>query len=136
MQIGCAVIFHNNSLLLLKKAKGSYINFYEFPGGKREEFDTSIQECIKREVLEEINCKSSVGELIYFLKVDKKEFNTPDDLHVYFHNVSLLSNDIKLSNEHSHYIWTSLDNAENLDMLKSDYQILKYLKNYYMEKYF
>ena len=45
--IGCAIIYENNKLLLVKKAYGDFKDKWEFAGGKKEEEET-IEECIKR----------------------------------------------------------------------------------------
>lgn len=124
MQIGCGVIYRDKKLLLVKKAKGEYKDKWEFPGGKRETNETT-QKCIEREVMEEINCKCVVGELIYYYKIREK------NMDLYFHNVYLLNLDIKLSEEHTEYKWVSIEEAKKMDLIKWDYTLLEYLEYYF-----
>ncbi len=60
-QIGVAVIRDDRDLILIDRrlAKGLLGGFWEFPGGKIEGNET-VQECIKREVLEEIGIEIAV----------------------------------------------------------------------------
>ena len=131
MQVGCAVIFENNKLLLLKKSKGIFKDKFEFPGGKREDLDISIKYCIKRELLEEIGCKSYIHELLYFEKIPKIELNTEEDIHLYFYRVQLKNKNITLSQEHSDYLWVTFQEARELNMIEWDYKILDFLEKYF-----
>ncbi len=125
MKIGCAVIYEDGKILLVKKAYGDFKNFFEFPGGKKKSNET-IQNCIQREVLEEIGCKSKILELIYDY--------TTSNLHLLFHKVKLLTNNIQLSKEHTDYTWLSVIKAKegcfNGLLIRSDYEFLEYLEKY------
>lgn len=122
-QIGCAVIYREdtNKLFLMKKAKGG---LYEFPGGKRE-LDESITKCVRREVWEELNCESSVHELLHYNKIPDPRYS---HLHLYFYKVNLLTFDIKLSKEHTEYCWVTFDEARKMDLIEWDYKLLDYLE--------
>jgi len=62
-QIGVAIIVNEDKQILIDKRlpKGSMANLWEFPGGKIEEGET-IDECIKREVREELGIEIAVNE--------------------------------------------------------------------------
>jgi 8-oxo-dGTP pyrophosphatase MutT (NUDIX family) len=132
MQVGCAVIYHNNKLLLLKKTKGTFKDKYEFPGGKKENLDISIKYCVKRELLEEIGCESYVENLIHFEKIPKEHFNTEQDILLYFYKVKLKNYNITLSDEHSDFKWVTFDEARNLNMIDIDYKLLQKFENYFI----
>ena len=132
MQIPCAVIYHNNKILLLKKAYGTYEGLYEFPGGKRNIEDPNLKYTLKRELKEEINCKGKVLNLIHFMKISKQDCNTKEDLFLYFYHVTLEENFIiTLSKEHTDYKWISFDEAKTIKMIKWDYSLLDYFKHYF-----
>jgi len=130
MQVACGVIYKKSRILLVKKAYGDYKNKWEFPGGKRDKFDRSIKQCLKRELIEELNCNSKIGDLIYFMKIKKEDSKTSKDLFLYFYNAQLLSHTITLSKEHTSYKWVSFDEARGMDLIRWDFKLLKYFENY------
>ena len=51
--VGSGVVRFQDKILITQRGNsGDFVNFWEFPGGKRQA-DESIQECIIREILEE-----------------------------------------------------------------------------------
>ena len=133
MQIGCGVIYKDDKILLVKKAYGTYKDKWEFPGGKRDPIDKSIQECLKRELLEELNCQTKVHELIYFMKIKKVETGLTKDLNLYFYNIQLLTDKITLSKEHTEYKWVTFIEARNMDLIKWDFRLISYFEDYFTE---
>lgn len=129
-QIGCAVIYQENKLLLVKRTSGDFKDLYEFPGGKRK-LGESITRCVRREVWEELNCECSTHELIYYYKIPDPKYS---HLHLYFYRVNLLTFDIKLSREHTQYKWVTLDEAKKMDLIKWDYKLLDYLDEYFLKQ--
>lgn len=128
MIVGCAVIIQKNQILLLKKAYGYFKDKYEFPGGKLHENET-IQECIIREVKEEINCDCKINKFLCTDIIQKEEINIKEDITLYFYQVQINDfSNIKLSNEHTEFIWTPINNAKNLNIIKWDYKIFQFLE--------
>ena len=127
IHVGCGIIYHNEKILLVKKAYGKFKDKWEFPGGKRKENET-IHKCVTREVFEETKCIGEANELISFLKITEK------NLCLYFHNVNLLTTDIQLSKEHTEYMWVSINDAYNYDLIEWDYDLLDYLKFYFRKR--
>lgn len=112
---------------MLKKANGTYKNKYEFPGGKRIKQDKTIQETVKREILEETGLISTIFELIYSIKID--------ELNLYFYYCKINNdNPIILSKEHTKYIWVTLKQAKKLNLLKPDYTLINFLEKYFDKK--
>lgn len=59
-----AVIRRNGTILCAKRSQsGSLAGLWEFPGGKIEPGETP-KEALEREIIEELECRVSVGELI------------------------------------------------------------------------
>ena len=59
---GAVVIIENNKVALIRREKEGRI-YYVFPGGKQENGET-IEQCAKREALEELGVEVEIGELI------------------------------------------------------------------------
>lgn len=61
--VTAAVIQENDKVLITQRAKGDLLGgMWEFPGGKLEESDTSLQDGLKREIMEELGVLINVGE--------------------------------------------------------------------------
>ena len=63
IEVSAALIFHNGKILITQRPAKSHLGgLWEFPGGKREVNETSEQ-CLVREIREELGMEISVGEL-------------------------------------------------------------------------
>lgn len=63
IDVSAALIFHHGRLLITRRHADSHLGgFWEFPGGKREAGET-FEECLVREIHEELGIEISVGEL-------------------------------------------------------------------------
>ena len=63
VEVSAALIFHEGRLLITRRHAGAHLGgLWEFPGGKREPGETSEQ-CLVRELREELGVEVSVGEL-------------------------------------------------------------------------
>lgn len=57
-----AIIFHQNRLLVVKHPHN--LSYYALPGGMLD-FGEDIQECLRRELVEELGLVAQVGRLLY-----------------------------------------------------------------------
>jgi len=63
IEVSAALIFRNGRVLITQRHAGAHLGgFWEFPGGKREPGETAEQ-CLVREIGEELGVAISVGEL-------------------------------------------------------------------------
>ncbi len=63
IEVSAALIFRGGKLLITQRpAKAHLGGLWEFPGGKREP-DESFEQCLVREIHEELGVEISVGEL-------------------------------------------------------------------------
>ena len=54
-EVSAAIIIEDGKVLLARRAEGEKLaGYWEFPGGKREE-DETIDECLVREIREELS---------------------------------------------------------------------------------
>lgn len=62
--VTAAIIRKNDKVLLTRRAFGERLQgFWEFPGGKLESGE-SLQECLERELLEELGVRSKAGDIL------------------------------------------------------------------------
>jgi A/G-specific adenine glycosylase len=81
-EIGVAVIYNEQRQILIDRrlSEGVFGGLWEFPGGKIEANET-VQDCIRREILEEIGIHIEPGEHLMSLSHDYSHFRVT--LHVY-----------------------------------------------------
>ena len=110
-----AIIIDDNRVLCLKNERDEW----DIPGGKID-FNEDIEECLKREVKEEVNLKI---KNLNILKPFNRKFNdVPVLVLVYSADISCES-PIDLSYEHTEYDFFSKSEIINLNLLQ-DYKDL------------
>lgn len=87
-QVGVAVISNQQGKILIdrRKTEGEMGGLWEFPGGKIEAGET-VEECIKREIKEELDLEIIVGDRLTTITHNYKTF----DVTLYVHNCRYLS---------------------------------------------
>lgn len=80
--IGVAVIWNDNGKILIDRRRqhGAMAGLWEFPGGKIEPGET-IEECIKREIDEELAIDIEVGEHLITIDHDYTELRVTLTVH-------------------------------------------------------
>jgi len=121
-QVTAAVIERDGKILIAKRRLGSTLGGkWEFPGGKIEPGETP-EECLKREIKEELNIESEVGD---FLISGKFTYCfVPIELLAY--RVKHLSGDFKV-NDHEEIRWVRASELKLYDFLPADRPIVEML---------
>src|SRR5437870_5817762 len=64
VDVAAALIFHAGKLLITQRPADAHLGgLWEFPGGKREPGET-FEQCLARELREELGIEADIGELI------------------------------------------------------------------------
>ncbi len=124
-QIGVAVIRDDRDLILIDRrlAKGLLGGFWEFPGGKIEGNET-VQECIKREVLEEIGIEIAVDSHLITIEHTYSHFRV--NLQVY--NCRYLSGEARAI-ECEEIRWVTIEELDNYTFPAANQEIIRALKD-------
>ncbi len=73
VEVSAALIFRDGKLLISRRHARSHLGgLWEFPGGKRET-DETFEQCLIREIREELDVEISVGELFAEISHDYPE---------------------------------------------------------------
>jgi 8-oxo-dGTP diphosphatase len=73
IEVSAALIFRDGKLLIAQRHAGAHLGgLWEFPGGKREAGET-FEQCLIREIREELGVEISVGELFEEITHDYPE---------------------------------------------------------------
>src|SRR5436190_22885174 len=64
LEVSAALLFHQRKLLITQRKRGTHLaGLWEFPGGKREAGET-FEQCLQRELREELGIETTVHELV------------------------------------------------------------------------
>ncbi|MEA5516107.1 8-oxo-dGTP diphosphatase MutT [Nodularia sp. UHCC 0506] len=122
--IGVAVIWNDHEQILIDRRlpQGAMGGLWEFPGGKIEPGET-IEECIQREIQEELAIEIAVGK--HLITIDHTYTHLRVTLTV--HHCRLITG-IPQPIECDEICWVNLDDLENFTFPEANSQIIAALK--------
>lgn len=121
--IGVAVIWNEQRILIdRRKAEGLLGGLWEFPGGKVEPGET-IEQCIKREIQEELGIEIEVGE--HLITVDHTYTHFRVTLNV--HHCRHLSGEPQAI-ECDEIRWVTINELPNFPFPKANLKIIEALR--------
>tara|TARA_Y100000590_G_C15446370_1_gene910913 strand:- start:62 stop:448 length:387 start_codon:yes stop_codon:yes gene_type:complete len=124
LKVTAAVLEKEGEYLIAKRKKNDILGgLWEFPGGKIEEGETA-EECLKREIKEELNIIVEVNELI----LSKHHKYPKGCFELIAFKVKYISGEIIL-NEHDDYKWVPYEKLAMFNFLPADIPIIDKLKN-------
>jgi mutator protein MutT len=73
VEVAAAIIFHDGNILISQRDEKSHLSgYWEFPGGKREPHE-SFEECVMREIREELNVDVEVERFFETVQYEYSE---------------------------------------------------------------
>jgi A/G-specific adenine glycosylase len=122
--IGVAVIWNDQGQVLIdrRKQEGLLGGLWEFPGGKIEPGET-VEDCVRREIQEELGIDIAVGDLLCTVTHTYSHFKVTLNVHHCTH----LSGEPQPI-ECDEVRWVSLDQIEEYPFPKANIQIIEALK--------
>lgn len=122
--IGVAVIWNDHKQILIdrRRPEGAMGGLWEFPGGKVEVGET-IEDCIKREIYEELGVSVTVGE--HLITIDHTYTHLRVTLTV--HHCYLVAG-VPQPLECDEVRWVNLDELEQFAFPQANSQIIAALK--------
>ena len=121
--IAAGVIEQNGKYLIAQRAKkDAYFGLWEFPGGKLEGNET-LQECLQRELREELDIHAQVGEFLCTSIFTIQD--TTYEMHVF--KVPSFTGEIKL-NDHLAIAWVAADELSQYTYPAPDLPIIELLQ--------
>ena len=125
--IGVAVIWNDQKQILIDRRlpTGAMGGLWEFPGGKIELGET-IQECIQREISEELGIEIAVGE--HLITIDHTYTHLRVTLTVH-HSQHLAG--VPKAIECDEIRWVSLDELDNFTFPEANGEIIAALRKYH-----
>ena len=122
-EVTCAIILKDYSVLITQRSEQMpHPLKWEFPGGKVKEGE-SVEECIRREIREELGLQVEVDRLLP--SVRHTYGNYPIELIPLV--CTLKSGEVVLA-EHKAYQWIPLEKMEEVDWLDADLGVVRLIR--------
>ncbi len=123
VRVVAAVIKTNNDsgkeiILATQRGYGEFKDGWEFPGGKIEDGETP-QQALKREILEELDMKIDVGNLIETIEYDYPTFHLSMDCFL-----CTIASGSPVLKEHEAARWLEKSELNDVDWLPADVSII------------
>ncbi|GAW94380.1 NUDIX domain-containing protein [Calderihabitans maritimus] len=119
--VTAALTIDNEGRILIARrpTKGVLGDHWEFPGGKFEENET-LEECLKRELKEELNLTVEIERPFMLVDHDYEKFQ----IRLFTYICKPMNSNLKL-NEHSKYVWIKLKNLKNYKFTGADKRLIE-----------
>ena len=124
--VSAGIIEKDNKILIGRRSPHEKApGLWEFPGGKLEDGE-SRQECLKRELEEELGIVAEIGPLFseYIYKYPHVAYQ------LYFYIVRKFSGELQY-NSHDMLEWVTADQFDDYDFLPGDQPLLEEIRNKY-----
>lgn len=124
IEVAAALVFHDGRLLITQRpATGHLANLWEFPGGKREPGET-FEECLKREIQEELAMVIETRELLSEVRHSYPE----KAVHLQFFKCRWLAGEPKAIGCQA-FEWITREELDRFTFPAADAQLLAQLSN-------
>ena len=120
--VAAAIIQKDGRVLATQRGYGEQAGGWEFPGGKLEAGETSLDAC-RREIREELGVELCDEELLCKVEHDYPAFHLDMDCYL----CRIAHGEIFL-HEHSNMAWVGADDIDRLDWLPADRGLVPLLK--------
>ena len=115
IRVTAAIIKKNGKFLVAQRKKGQHLEFkWEFPGGKIEK-DENPEECLAREIYEELGVNCKVGIFMGSITYTDNEYS----IELMAYRVLLKSINFKLK-AHEEIKWVNLNELNLVDLAPAD----------------
>jgi len=122
IQVAVAIIEQSGKILIARRQKDDPLKGkWEFPGGKIME-DETHEQCLKRELHEELGIEAEVGDLLY----TTQHVYNHIAVELFFYTVKYLDGEIKLK-EYRQIRWVGKENLNKYNFLEANVPLLKIL---------
>ena len=124
--VSAAIIIRNNKILIGRRsASVNLTGFWEFPGGKQDPGET-IQECLERELFEELSVPSIAGDIFHesIFRYDRGTINLIGIM------TELLDTNFTLS-VHDKVEWVQINELLSYKLAPADIPIAEKVRNTY-----
>ena len=122
IHVSAAIIMKDNKIFVKQRGYGEFKDWWEFPGGKIEEGETP-EECLKREIKEELKADINIDKYLCTVEYDYPNFHLKMECFI----CSLIDGHLELVEAEDAKFITN-DQLDSIDFLPADLLVVKELK--------
>lgn len=122
IHVSAAIIMKDNKIFVTQRGYGEFKDWWEFPGVKIEEGETP-EECLKREIKEELEADINIDKYLCTVEYDYPNFHLKMECFI----CSLIDGHLELVEAEDAKFITK-DQLDNIDFLPADLLVVKELK--------
>lgn len=122
IHVSAAIIMKDNKIFVTQRGYREFKDWWEFPGGKIEEGETP-EECLKREIKEELKADINIDKYLCTVEYDYPNFHLKMECFI----CSLIDGHLELVEAEDAKFITK-DQLDNIDFLPADLLVVKELK--------
>lgn len=122
IHLSAAIIMKDNKIFVTQRGYGEFKDWWEFPGGKIEEGETP-EECLKREIKEELEADINIDKYLCTVEYDYPNFHLKMECFI----CSLIDGHLELVEAEDAKFITN-DQLDSIDFLPADLLVVKELK--------
>ena len=122
IHVSAAIIMKDNKIFVTQRGYGEFKDWWEFPGGKVEEGETP-EECLKREIKEELEADINIDKYLCTVEYDYPNFHLKMECFI----CSLIDGHLELVEAEDAKFITK-DQLDSIDFLPADLLVVKELK--------
>ncbi|MCQ2973569.1 MAG: (deoxy)nucleoside triphosphate pyrophosphohydrolase [Bacteroidales bacterium] len=121
--VTCAIIRKDNKIFIAQRPQNkNYGGYWEFPGGKLEPNET-LEDCIKRELYEELDIEVNITKTYKHIIEKYPEF----EIELCPFEVDIIKNKITLK-EHADMGFYTIEELKNIKLTEADKKIIEIIK--------
>ena len=124
IEVVAAIIRRDDKIFATQRGYGEWKDWWEFPGGKVEQGETS-EDALKREIREELSADISVDQFFCTVDYDYPAFHIT--MHCY---LCQLISDAPHLNEHEAARWLNQNELDSVKWLPADVLVVEKIKNH------
>jgi 8-oxo-dGTP diphosphatase len=119
IKVMAAVLRRGDTVLIARRKAGSYAGYWEFPGGKLEEGETP-EECLVRELREELSIEARIGAFI----ATSRDTDAERTIELIAHWAEIVSGELTPV-DHDEILWILPRDHHNYKLAPSDLPIVE-----------
>lgn len=123
-QVAAAVIMKDGKVLIARRKQGElHEGYWEFPGGKVEAGETP-QQCLERELMEELGLKVRAGQVI----ASSEDHSGHGSFTILAIEAQHLGGELTLT-VHDHAQWVSIGDLRNFNLAPADRELAEKIRD-------